>query len=58
MYTVGWTEKIVIRSKHSTAMHKSKLNDSMKREVMALKPSQVPDEFMGSDSDLVTVEQG
>jgi hypothetical protein len=39
-------------------MHKSKLNDSMKREVMALKPSQVPDEFMGSDSDLVTVEQG
>lgn len=39
-------------------MHKSKLNDSMKREVMALKPSQVPDQFMGSDSDLVTVEQG
>jgi len=39
-------------------MHKSKLSELMKREFMALKTSQVPDLFMGSDSDLVTVEEG
>jgi hypothetical protein len=41
-------------------MNQSKLSDPMNRKVMALKPSQVPDWFMSSDSgesesDLVTV---
>jgi len=51
-------KKIAILSKYSTGMHKSKLSELMKREFMALKTRQVPDLFMGSDSDLVTVEEG
>jgi len=39
-------------------MRKSKLSELMKRDCMALKTSHVPDLFMGSDSDHVTVEEG